>query len=363
MFGFKSALVWFKFVNWARRYIFLLKGDTFSNQYKFLALKNIAKEGVLEYFKEPHSKASFINDFDLAGDVYLDYLLFLLTKDGLFIRLEDDKYQLNSPSQDRVLSYLLEFAPDEIPDKIPSFIIPADFLKDLNEVFLSMGDDVFPRLKGSTKPFTGGVQLFNWDSAFGISLYQTGRDCSLFMANGKKIRNGRILDIGCGNGYGTADIWGRFHSKENMVYAIDANSDLLAIASTKSEFEAWLKMLGFEAPQNAVFPIFKEMDAHKLDFDDNYFDLAHMSLVLHWLSDPGTALKEVYRVVKPGGRICGTQGSLQPVSYWLDLLLRTVEGSGGHLPERKLRQLFVEAGFKKLVRRTAAGFFVAEKPK
>jgi len=46
---------------------------------------------------------------------------------------------------------------------------------------------------------------------------------------------------------------------------------------------------------------FKEMSAEHLEFADNSFDLASISMALHHLTDIQKALKEMQRVVKPGG--------------------------------------------------------------
>lgn len=48
---------------------------------------------------------------------------------------------------------------------------------------------------------------------------------------------------------------------------------------------------------------FAEMNAEKLEFTDNSFDLASISMALHHLPDIQKSLKEMQRVVKPGGWI------------------------------------------------------------
>ncbi len=48
---------------------------------------------------------------------------------------------------------------------------------------------------------------------------------------------------------------------------------------------------------------FAEMSAEKLEFEDKSFDLASISMALHHLPDIQKALKEMLRVVKPGGWI------------------------------------------------------------
>ncbi len=54
-----------------------------------------------------------------------------------------------------------------------------------------------------------------------------------------------------------------------------------------------------------IYPdlLFAEMGAENLNFDDNSFDLASISMALHHLPDIQKSLKEMQRVVKPGGWI------------------------------------------------------------
>lgn len=44
------------------------------------------------------------------------------------------------------------------------------------------------------------------------------------------------------------------------------------------------------------------------DFKDNSFDAAYLCAVFHWITDKKTALKEIHRVLKPGGKVGLTTG-------------------------------------------------------
>lgn len=59
----------------------------------------------------------------------------------------------------------------------------------------------------------------------------------------------------------------------------------------------------YEAAKKYPDLLFAEMEAENLNFDDNSFDLASISMALHHLPDIQKALKEMQRVVKPGGWI------------------------------------------------------------
>jgi SAM-dependent methyltransferase len=52
---------------------------------------------------------------------------------------------------------------------------------------------------------------------------------------------------------------------------------------------------------------FIEMDSEKLQFDDNTFDIVNVSMALHHFSKVRKSLKEIKRVVKPGGYIIITE--------------------------------------------------------
>jgi demethylmenaquinone methyltransferase/2-methoxy-6-polyprenyl-1,4-benzoquinol methylase len=66
---------------------------------------------------------------------------------------------------------------------------------------------------------------------------------------------------------------------------------------------------------------FVEADAEKLPFGDNEFDAVTISFGLRNVNDPKAALSEMYRVLKPGGRLVICEFSKPPVailraSYW-----------------------------------------------
>lgn len=72
------------------------------------------------------------------------------------------------------------------------------------------------------------------------------------------------------------------------VTGIDISEKMLDEAKKKT-FKAWTEL--------------KVMDAHSLDFPDNYFDIAVLSFTLCVLENPVKALKEITRVTKSGAKI------------------------------------------------------------
>ena len=101
------------------------------------------------------------------------------------------------------------------------------------------------------------------------------------------IRGKHLLDLGCGAG-------------ENSVYF--AKKGALCVASDYSPgmVEVALQL----AAANNVKIQGRTMNAIALDCPDNTFDFVYASNLLHHLPDPHAAIREMHRVLKPGGKAC-----------------------------------------------------------
>lgn len=84
---------------------------------------------------------------------------------------------------------------------------------------------------------------------------------------------------------------------------------------------------------------FVEADAEKLPFGDNEFDAVTISFGLRNINDPKAALGEMYRVLKPGGRLVICEFSRPPVAilrqgYWayLKYVMPVVAGAASSNP-------------------------------
>jgi ubiquinone/menaquinone biosynthesis C-methylase UbiE len=95
----------------------------------------------------------------------------------------------------------------------------------------------------------------------------------------------RVLEIGCGMGTDGAQF-----AKAGADYTgIDLTD--AAIELTRKRFELW----GFEGE-------FRVADAENLDFGDESFDLVYSHGVLHHTPNTAAAVREIHRILKPGGR-------------------------------------------------------------
>src|SRR6266849_1352700 len=95
---------------------------------------------------------------------------------------------------------------------------------------------------------------------------------------------GSALDVACGSGKLTAEL-ARIGGPNGRVVGLDFSREMIAIAR--------LHHRGIE---------FMEGDALSLPFEDASFDAATIAFGLRNLSDPVRGLREMTRVLKPGGR-------------------------------------------------------------
>jgi SAM-dependent methyltransferase len=97
----------------------------------------------------------------------------------------------------------------------------------------------------------------------------------------------RILDAGCGSGWYAEQLLDR----GAIVTGIDASAAMLDYAARRLANNPGSSTLRLEVA---------DLDNH-LPFDDNVFDGVLSPLVLHYLKDFRPALKEMHRVLVPGG--------------------------------------------------------------
>ena len=93
---------------------------------------------------------------------------------------------------------------------------------------------------------------------------------------------GDLLDIGVGNGNHFA------YYKKHTITGIDTSSRMLSLARENNKNKA-INLL--------------EMNGEALNFSDNVFDYVILSHVITVTPHPNRLLKEVYRVLKPNGKV------------------------------------------------------------
>lgn len=103
--------------------------------------------------------------------------------------------------------------------------------------------------------------------------------------------------------------------------------------------------------KEATFPVeIKRISAEALPFDDRTFDCVVSTWTLCTIPDPGKALREVRRVLKPDGAFLFLEHGRSDdakIAAWQDRLnpLQNIIGCGCNL-NRRIDQLIAEAGLK-----------------
>jgi SAM-dependent methyltransferase len=145
-----------------------------------------------------------------------------------------------------------------------------------------------------------------------------------------------ILDVGCGLGILTRRLAGLLPGGE--VWGVDASAEQLSQAN--------------EALPNLHF---RQADAHALPFPENRFDVVFCRYLLEHVADPLAVLREIRRVLKPGGRAFVQENNIlantfDPDCPHFDALwrrfarLQSLVG-GDALVGKRLFRLFRQAGF------------------
>jgi ubiquinone/menaquinone biosynthesis C-methylase UbiE len=113
----------------------------------------------------------------------------------------------------------------------------------------------------------------------------------------------KVLEVGVGAG-------------TDHVQFARAGAILWGVDLTEAAIEMVRKRLALEGLQSDL----RRSDAENLPFDDNTFDYVYSWGVLHHTPDTEKAISEVYRVCKPGGRVCIMlyhRYSLLAFQFWL----------------------------------------------
>jgi ubiquinone/menaquinone biosynthesis C-methylase UbiE len=143
-----------------------------------------------------------------------------------------------------------------------------------------------------------------------------------------QVKGMRVLDLGCGTGALAL----RLAELGASVTGVDASQGMLEVARSRAEKREDLEFI--------------LSGAESLPLEDGYVDLAISSIAFHHFEDAGAALREVLRVLKPGGGfhvcdMCG-EGLLGRASLRYGRIVGT---DYRYLSRKELSGLMEEAGF------------------
>ncbi len=165
-----------------------------------------------------------------------------------------------------------------------------------------------------------------------------------------------VVEVGCGTGAIARDVAARVAPGE--VVAFDRE-------------EAQIETAGRLASQHGIKNVhFRVCPAEGLDLPDRGVDAIYCRFLLEHVADPVRVLREMARVVKPGGWVCAYEwenscGAIHPASPAVNLVwaaiyrLQDIRGGDSRIA-RQLYGLFREAGLSQVCARGSAWTITAE---
>ncbi|HSK73576.1 MAG TPA: methyltransferase domain-containing protein [Pyrinomonadaceae bacterium] len=125
-----------------------------------------------------------------------------------------------------------------------------------------------------------------------------------------------LLDVGCGI----------CHWSKILIPYLKNGAKVFAIDSDEKSAQGSNELHKYFADFDAEIT-FKTGNAHELEFDDDSFDVVTCQTVLIHLENPQKAVREMYRVVKPGGKVICAEPNNSAPSLIMDSIsrFRTIE--------------------------------------
>ena len=139
------------------------------------------------------------------------------------------------------------------------------------------------------------------------------------------IKNKTVLNIGSGTG---SDTFPLAHKAQEII-GIDFSKEMIKQANLKNKHK------------NVKFI---EANINKMPFRDNTFDIAYSISTLYYIKDLPKALKEIHRVLKPGGKALLEIGNSNSINALWDKIMFKVP-QFHHTPTQAMHHIF-DAGFK-----------------
>jgi demethylmenaquinone methyltransferase/2-methoxy-6-polyprenyl-1,4-benzoquinol methylase len=138
--------------------------------------------------------------------------------------------------------------------------------------------------------------------ATALSLFQDPRWRKRMVAVVEARPDDRVLDVACGTGLVSRALVERWGCR---VVGLDQSASMLGRARQKLAGD----------PRLAERVTLTEGEAERLPFADREFDHLTFTYLLRYVDEPATTLRELARVVKPGGRVASLEFCL-PRGIW-----------------------------------------------
>lgn len=319
--------------------------------FRFYILNALESVGFFDYLSEPRTYGDVLARFSFIDSEYTREMLTVMAMDRQNpVIHEDGVYRRNPevpvPKLDQVLA--------EVPKRIHELTLLGEgmhqnIIDRLQENYREV-EDIFVRDEKRL------VDKFN--TLLGSKTYSAIRKASfdnLPRSELKWLQGKQLLDLGCGNGVETAEIWLYTDGRVDIT-GVDLVPEMVELA--REQFETYLDELDPGHPELTTEnrPVFEVGDIISLDYETDSFDACYSMLVMHWTASPKEVVREMIRVVRPQGLIFGAQPIKPYVNPYLDLLIRSSRNSYGFFWKDDYVHWFREFGLE-VEMGTPAGIF------
>jgi ubiquinone/menaquinone biosynthesis C-methylase UbiE len=332
----KLKVIWGLFSQFGR----FGKGGRQTDQFfRYFVVKALNNIGLFDYLNEARSLGEIISHFQFEDAVYAEETLRILALDKQnLISTKGEKYIRNHSVP--------------LPDLDDILDASNPGIRQLSALAEAMQDSILERL---LKEKVGVKDVFErnqkkvvntLNDLLGGEVYSAFRKLSyeyLLPSERDWLQDKKLLDIGCGAGVETAELWLLANGRIKIT-AVDTVPSMVELA--ERQFESLLNELQPDHPSlhPEYQPEFDLVNAISLPYDDDTFDAAFWSFMLHWTSDPGKAIEEAVRVVKPGGLIFGSQAGKPYANPYIDLVIRSSRDSYGFFWKEEVTRWWVDCG-------------------
>lgn len=145
-----------------------------------------------------------------------------------------------------------------------------------------------------------------------------------------------MADIGCGIGYFTLPA-ARIAGKEGKIMALDLSGEMLTALKEKLVLEKLANVVLIQNEENS------------LPLEDNTVDIGFLCHVMHETENKDIFLREVMRIIKPGGKIA--------VVEWEKKETESGPPVEHRISREEMKKLLEEAGFKNISEEGISGVF------
>jgi len=166
-----------------------------------------------------------------------------------------------------------------------------------------------------------------------------GTDRMIELLSPYSFKGSKILEAGCSTGYITRYIGNKFDCE---ITGVDLSELLVDIACARSD-EQGLKNISFQ-----------QANVEELPFPEASFDLVYGQAITALVPDPLKALREYYRVLKPGGKVATLDLfrlenlSAEMIDETNEIMSKVIGAKVNIRTLEQWKQLFTAAGYDKI---------------